>query len=226
MAAFRASADPPDGAPADAAFAGPPAVLIAPDEQSALLHLARTALGVALGLVPTEWLDEDLAATACTEPAAAFVTLTIAGALRGCIGTLAAEVPVCRSVVEAAYNAALRDPRFPALSAAELPVLHLEISVLGPPLALPAPADLRPGRDGLIVQKGRFRALMLPEVATEFGWNGQDLLEATCHKAGLPAGAWREPDTRMYVFRTAHFGGPALEDLESDSGSDLGLELV
>jgi AmmeMemoRadiSam system protein A len=123
--------------------------------------------------------------------------------LRGCIGTLAADRPLWETVVAAAVGAAARDPRFQPVEEVEVPSLSIDVSVLGPPVPLRDPADLRPGVHGVIVDRGGRRGLLLPEVALDQGWDAIDMLEGTCRKAGLPSDAWREPGTRVYLFRTA-----------------------
>ena len=127
------------------------------------------------------------------------------------MGSLIADRPVSAAVVEAAWAAALADPRFDRLAARELPAVRIDISVLGAPVPIAAPAELRPGIDGVIVERGRAGALLLPEVAERLHWGGREMVEAACRKAGLPASAWHDPLTRLSVFRTAHFGGPAVE---------------
>ena len=200
----------PGEAPSEANAPGPVTVPI--DEQATLLRLARAALAAATGQASADALEAALVAAAgCDEPAAVFVTLTEAGDLRGCMGSLIADRPVSEAVVESAFAAALGDPRFARLAARELPAVQVDISVLGPQVAIAAPADLRPGIDGIVVERGRAGALLLPEVAERFHWGGREMVEAACRKAGLPASAWRDPQTRLSVFRTAHFGGPAVE---------------
>jgi hypothetical protein len=195
---------------------GPVPVEVADEERVVLLELARTALAAVTGRTTMEPLEEALhAATArYRERAAVFVTLTEGGELRGCMGGLVAERPIPEAVAGAACSAALRDPRFVPLSARELPDVHIEVSVLGGPVRLDRPADLRPGIDGVIVERGPAVALLLPEVADHFGWGGLEMITAVCRKAGLPGDAWRDPRTRLFVFRTARFGGPALEPAE------------
>lgn len=190
----------------------PRPVLVSSEERAELLDLARLALRVAVGLEPSGTVGARLAARAVRQPpqrcAAAFVTLTEDGELRGCIGTLDGTAPVGEAVVWAAMNAARRDPRFEPVDAAELPDLHLDVSVLGPMVRLVDPLRFRPGIDGLVVEAGFRRGLLLPEVATMAGLDQRGMLEATCRKAGLPPGAWRDPVTAVHAFRTARFGGP------------------
>jgi AmmeMemoRadiSam system protein A len=190
----------------------PRPVLVSSEERAELLGLARMAVRVAVGLEPADTVGALLAARAVRQPpqrcAAAFVTLTEDGELRGCIGTLDGTAPVGEAVAWAAMNAARRDPRFEPVDAAELSSLHLDVSVLGPMVRLADPVRFRPGIDGLVVEAGFRRGLLLPEVATMAGLDQRGMLEATCRKAGLPPGAWCDPATAVHAFRTARFGGP------------------
>jgi AmmeMemoRadiSam system protein A len=146
-------------------------------------------------------------------PAAAFVTLHEQGELRGCIGLMRFETPVWLNVRDAAVAAAQDDPRFMPVQEAEVPALDLEISVLEPPVELPDPAGFVVGRHGIVVERGLRRGLLLPQVATEQGWDAEEMLDAVCRKAGLPGDAWRDPETKLYVFESTCFGdekdGPA-----------------
>jgi AmmeMemoRadiSam system protein A len=142
--------------------------------------------------------------------AAAFVTLTEDGELRGCVGHMDANTPVADSVVEAANWAALGDPRFPSVTAQELPRLQLEVSVLGQLVRQAEPSCWRLGIDGIVVERGSRRGLLLPEVGPMLGHDRTAMLDTACRKAGLPAGAWRDPGTTLYAFRTDRFGGPAV----------------
>ena len=146
-------------------------------------------------------------------PSAAFVTLREHGELRGCIGNLAADRPLWQSVLAAAISAASRDPRFPPVTSDDVPSLSIDVSVVGPVVRLSDPLAFQPGIVGLIVEHRGRRGLLLPEVATEQGWGVREMLAATCWKAGLPMSAWRDPETRVFGFRTLHF---------SDAGSAVG----
>jgi AmmeMemoRadiSam system protein A len=139
-------------------------------------------------------------------PAGAFVTLrTRGGDLRGCIGSIVAREPLIRAVVSSAINAAFRDPRFDPVTAEEWPGLEIEISVMGPIEPVSDVQDIVPGRDGLIVTRGGRSGLLLPQVATEYGWDRETFLDHTCMKAGLPQGAWRQPGTRIEKFSAEVF---------------------
>ena len=188
-----------------------PAVALAPPpelsaaDRSRLVAWARAAIVAAVtsGAPPEvdpAGLDDDLRA-----PHAAFVTLREEGELRGCIGSLDFARPLWRSVLDAAVSAALDDPRFRPVEPTELPRIRLSISVLQPPVELPDPADFEPMTHGIIVERDWHRALLLPKVAGEFGWGARETLDAVCHKAGLPADAWRDRRTRLKVFSALEF---------------------
>jgi AmmeMemoRadiSam system protein A len=196
--------------PAGPAAESPGEVEIEPPERARLLELARVAVGVAAGARPAHDLQAALLRGDLPErPGGAFVTLTEEGQLRGCMGTLDETAPAWQSVVHAARSAVLADPRFPAVSPAELPRIHLEVSVLGPMVPLPDPAAFRPGVDGIVIGRDGRRGLLLPEVAAMLEPGPTAMLDAVCRKAGLPRDAWRDPRSALWVFRTCRFGGPA-----------------
>jgi len=143
---------------------------------------------------------------ALRRPAGAFVTLTKGGDLRGCIGSIRAVEPLYRAVAASAVSAAFRDPRFYPLRREEMPQIALEISVMGPIEPVKNIDDVEVGRDGLIISRGRNAGLLLPQVATEYGWDRQTFLDQTCIKAGLERGAWRSEQTRIEKFAAEVFG--------------------
>jgi AmmeMemoRadiSam system protein A len=130
----------------------------------------------------------------------AFVTLKNLGALRGCIGRMESDSPLWETVARMARAAAFEDPRFPPVTEDEIDDLSLEISVLTPFEPLEDPARLEVGTHGLLVEKGVYRGVLLPQVATEHGWGAEEFLANVCLKASLPTDAWKDPDTRLYVF--------------------------
>lgn len=158
-----------------------------------LLHLARGAIsrelsGKTAELPSPAWLDE---------PGATFVTLTKAGVLRGCIGSLEAHRSLRDDVLFNARAAAFNDPRFAPLSAEELNQVRVEVSVLGTPEPIHASSEaealalLRPGADGLILQYGRQRATFLPQVWKQLP-HPQAFLAQLKIKAGLPPDFWSD----------------------------------
>lgn len=136
---------------------------------------------------------------ALAEHRGAFVTLTRDGRLRGCIGSIVGRIPLVDAVVAAATNAAVQDPRFPPVTPAEVPRLHLEVSVLSTLLPVAGPEAIEVGRHGVLLSRGRRQAVFLPQVATEQGWDRDTMLTHLALKAGLPPDAWREA-TRFEVF--------------------------
>jgi len=134
------------------------------------------------------------------EKRGAFVTIYKQGMLRGCIGSLNAETPLYRTIVEMAEAAASRDPRFRPVTKDELPYLNLEISALTPFQQVSDPEEIRVGLHGIMIRKGYHSGLLLPQVATERDWDRVTFLQETCRKAGLPPDAWKDPDAEVYVF--------------------------
>lgn len=135
----------------------------------------------------------------------AFVTLTKAGTLRGCIGRLSAGEPLGETVTAMAVAAAVEDDRFPPVTPAELASLEIEISVLTSLRPVPQAAAVVVGRDGVLLAKAGRQAVFLPQVATEQGWGRDELLDHLCNKAGLAAGCWRE-GASLSVFQAEVFG--------------------
>ena len=136
-----------------------------------------------------------------------FVTLTNTGQLRGCIGTFAPRAPLAQTIVEMG-SAAARDPRFIAnpITPAELSQLIIQISVLSQLAHTDKPNELQVGTHGIYVVSGDFAGCFLPEVATDMGWDAEKFLNNCCtHKAGLAAGAWRDPETKVFLFTSEKF---------------------
>jgi AmmeMemoRadiSam system protein A len=138
---------------------------------------------------------------------ASFVTLTDAdGELRGCIGTVEAHTPLALDVQRNAIGSALRDPRFYPVRPGELSGLQIELSILTEPepLAYDGPDDLltkiRPGIDGIILEKGFRRATLLPSVWAKIP-DPARFLSALCLKAGLPEGEWHKGEVSIHVYQ-------------------------
>ncbi len=105
-----------------------------------------------------------------------------------------------------AAAAAFHDPRFRPLGKEELADLEVEISVLSPMRLIKNIDEIRVGTHGLYIVQGPCRGLLLPQVATEYHWDRLTFLAQTCGKAGLPASAWKDPDTKIYIFTAVIFG--------------------
>ena len=147
------------------------------------------------------------------ETRATFVTLTINGELRGCIGTLNAYQALVKDVAEHAYAAAFQDPRFTALTQNEFPHLHYHISILSPtePVEFESEQDLlekiRPGIDGLVMEEGQHRGTFLPSVWESLP-DRHSFLQHLKNKAGLPKNYWSE---------TIRIQRYTVEDIESST---------
>lgn len=135
-----------------------------------------------------------------------FTTLKKHGQLRGCIGFPEPVYPLREAIVDSAISAAVKDPRFPPVTLEELSDIDLELTILSPPKKITVSnhdeylQHIKIGRDGLIISKGPFRGLLLPQVPVEWGWDVLTFLQHTCQKAGLPPDAWKQPDTEIYKF--------------------------
>jgi AmmeMemoRadiSam system protein A len=175
-------------------------------QRKTLLQIARESISMVLDggkpVLENYTIDEVL-----RRPAGAFVTLNDhRGELRGCIGSIKPVAELYRAVSTSAINAAFRDPRFYPVEKDELATLHVEISVMGPIEIVTSIEDVVVGRDGLIISWGAYAGLLLPQVATEYGWDRDTFLSHACLKAGLPRDAWRVRDTRIERFSAEVFG--------------------
>jgi|ERR1700683_491772 len=175
---------------------------LASGERQTLLEIARRA--VIEAVESRRPLQIGPLPGALGERAGVFVTLKVAKKLRGCIGRLEPEEALSQAVADAAQLAACQDPRFKPMKPGELAQLGVEVSVLSP-LERIEPGTIQIGRHGLMIRRGGFRGLLLPQVAVEHGWSSEQFLEETCMKAGLPADAWREPRTEILGFTAEIF---------------------
>jgi len=154
--------------------------------------------------------DKDLAnftiTPAMQEKCGIFISLHKLGELRGCIGYIAATTTILHSVIENTVNAASKDSRFSPVNRDELDMIDVEISVISPLVEVNDTKDIKVGRDGLVVERGFHKGLLLPQVATEWGWDREEFIEQTCRKAGLPADACEKKDTKIYRFSAQVFG--------------------
>lgn len=179
------------------------------EERRYLLNLARKSIACAVEGKDLPSIDADEVPEAVLRDGASFVTLNKRGRLRGCIGSLEARRPLVLDVQQNAVAAALRDPRFPPVRPEEVDDLSIEISVL----SLPEPleydgvedlfAKLRPGVDGVVIERGWHRATFLPQVWEKLP-DERQFLERLCLKAGLPADAYRG-DVDIFTYQVQEF---------------------
>ncbi len=180
------------------------------DERRFLLELARRTMtravtGQPAGNTPDPEIPHNLKING-----ASFVTLTISGELRGCIGTLEAYQPLYRDVADHARQAALEDYRFPPVSEVELPLIDIEISRLTSPMPLPYsnPADLpgllHPDIDGIILKDGARRATFLPQVWQQLP-DADMFLSHLCQKMGAASDLWRRKMLEVSIYHVEEF---------------------
>lgn len=137
---------------------------------------------------------------ALEKPYGVFVTLHKSGNLCGCIGYLNPDKALITTVSEAALASAFRDNRFNPVRKGEEAVLKIEISVLSPLKRIDNLEEIEVGTHGIMIEKGYFSGLLLPQVATEHEWDRNTFLANTCRKAGLPGECWKEEDTVINIF--------------------------
>jgi len=172
-----------------------------------LLALARQTLCYKMGEGTAPARPDD---PALSVQAATFVTLKIAGQLRGCIGNLEPVGPLWQGIRDNAINAAFNDYRFSPLTEKELPAVHLDISILSPAQPLvyrdpdELPVKLRPGIDGVILRDDHRSATFLPQVWQQLA-TPEQLLEHLCLKAGLPRDMWRQKKLEIFTYQVQCF---------------------
>ncbi len=183
------------------------------DERRQLLQIARQTIEAHLSGKEPPTIDAAKLPKPLKEKGACFVTMQNHGQLRGCIGNMVAEGPLCESVVRNAVLAC-KDYRFTSepVTLKELKDIDLEISYLTPMQRVKDTSEIVIGRHGLLISLRGYRGVLLPQVAYERGWTRQEFLEQTCRKAGLSLDAWRDKDAEIYSFEAEVFG-------ENDHGS-------
>jgi MEMO1 family protein len=206
VAGAQANAEKPEVSPA-ASAAAPPSVgtnlEVTAAEKKRLHQIAKQSIEARLRGDKPPKLD-NLKGT-LKEPRGAFVTLKKRGELRGCIGHIVGSKPLAETVAEMAEAAAFLDRRFSPVTAAEFPDLEIEISALTPLERISDVSVIRVGTHGIVLRQGSHSGLLLPQVATEYGWDRTTFLEQTCRKAGLPRDAWKDRDVEIYIFSAEVF---------------------
>jgi uncharacterized protein (TIGR00296 family) len=179
-----------------------------------LVHLARRAVEDHLKTRKIVPVPEDTAEK-LRQHCGAFVTINSVKnrekELRGCIGYPYPTDPLAQAVIRSAISAATEDPRFNPLSSSELDSVVFEVSVLTPPQRIETkkvgeyPSKIKVGEDGLIVERGVYKGLLLPQVPVEWKWDEEEFLCQCCIKAGLPPDNWLLDGTRLYKFQAIIF---------------------
>lgn len=172
-------------------------------DKKELLKLARMSIGFTLGECGRPRKPEG--GKALNDPCGAFVTLHLHGDLRGCIGYIEGRFPLHETIQEVAQKAAFEDPRFSPLTTEEFEAVEIEISVLSPLKKVKDVDEIQVGTHGLVIDAGYTRGLLLPQVATDYGWGREEFLSHTARKAGLSADAWKRKDVTLYLFTSDIF---------------------
>jgi uncharacterized protein len=183
---------------------------LTPEEQQTLLRMAREAMEHAVRGEKLPLLDRSALTPSLLEPGASFVTLTVRGQLRGCIGALEAHQPLVDDVREHAVAAALEDPRFPRVRQDELSRIQVEVSRLTRPVPLAYKgaddllSKLRPHVNGVILRDGLRRATFLPQVWEKIP-DPSEFLDQLCYKMGAAHGYWRKRRLEVFVYQVEEF---------------------
>ena len=175
-----------------------PDVSLSAEEQHWLIQQAKQAITDQLKDTKPEFDDSELSPMLKAERAL-FVTLKKNDRLRGCIGHIQPMGSLASEVRKVACLAAFEDPRFPNVELDEVKDLHFEITSMSPMRQVKKFNLIEPGTHGLMIRKGYYQGLLLPQVATEYGWNREEFLSHTCVKAGLPPDEWRRKP-EVFVF--------------------------
>lgn len=170
-------------------------------DRQRLLDLARAAIVARV----TRQRPPDALPSLDIPVSGAFVTVYSRGELRGCLGTLDPREPLGEVIVRLGGDVSQNDYRFDPIRPAELDAVEIDLSILTQPELVADPVSIVVGRDGLIVERGSRKGLLLPQVATEHGWDRETFLAYTCQKAGLPPDAWRH-GARIWRFQAEVFG--------------------
>jgi AmmeMemoRadiSam system protein A len=185
-------------------------IKLSPEERKLLLEIARAAIEKRVFREPLPPIDDSILTDNLREEGASFVTLSLDGALRGCIGSLEPYQALAEDVREHAIAAAFNDFRFSPITSEELPRIKIEISRLTKPVlvsyqdAEDLVAKLRPGIDGVVLQDGLRRATFLPQVWDKLP-DPQDFLSQLCLKMGIPGDSWLKKDLEVFVYQVEEF---------------------
>jgi AmmeMemoRadiSam system protein A len=178
--------------------------MLSEKERAFLLQLARDTISARLQNRVAVNYEPD--SEVLKEHCGAFVTIHKRGMLRGCIGLVQGTKPLYRCVREMAIAAAFDDPRFPPLGRDEFTEIDIEISVMSPLRHIKDIEEIEVGKHGILMKRGFQQGLLLPQVATEQGWNRDTFLEHTCYKAGMRGDCWKSRETEIHIFSAEVFG--------------------
>lgn len=167
-------------------------------EKDILFHSVRQAIQAAIKNEPIPNIEGST--DTLNSLTGAFVSIYKFGELRGCIGYVEPKKNLLQTVIEAAYNSAVNDPRFNPIKIEELEDLSIEISVISNLKQIKSISEIEVGTHGLIIEQGDKTGLLLPQVASDYSWDRETFLNQTARKAGLPYDAWKKENVKIYIF--------------------------
>lgn len=177
--------------------------LLSGPEKKKLLSISRKVLEDHVST--REMPDVAVSEQRLNERRGVFVTLNMRGQLRGCIGYIKPVAPLYKAVMEMTVAASSKDMRFRPVTKGELKDITIEISVLTPMKLINSINEIQVGTHGLYIVHGYSSGLLLPQVAAHYRWGREEFLRQTCSKAGLPADAWKDKETQIYIFSAQIF---------------------
>jgi AmmeMemoRadiSam system protein A len=181
-----------------------PGMQLSEKQKELLLDIARkTIKDITNGKILP---DFDIQDSQLNEECGAFVTIHNKGNLRGCIGNIIGDSPLWETIRKMAVEASRNDPRFPPVTEDELEEIDIEISVISPFEKVEDIEQIRIGEHGIFLRQGYYQGLLLPQVATEYGWSRKEFLEHTCMKAGLKKDCYRDARCEIFIFSAMVFG--------------------
>lgn len=178
-------------------------MVLSNEDKDLLLRIARQTIESYIRDKKTPTFD--VSSPSLLERRGAFVSLHKVGELRGCIGVFTSDKPLYLTTVDMAIASSTQDPRFSPVTVNELPLIDIEVSALTPLKRINDISEIEVGKHGIYIVKGLYRGVLLPQVATEYGWDREAFLDHTCLKAGLPPGSWKG-DVEIYTFEAEVFG--------------------
>ena len=183
-------------------------------DKKLLIAIARYSIEKRLGLESTPPEYEIESHPVLNSKCGVFVTLTISNQLRGCIGQISSTSPIYKTVEYTAGESAFSDPRFYPLTKTEYEQVQIEISILSEPFPMQSYDDIELGRHGLILQEGKKRGLLLPQVPIEHDMDKDEFLTAICRKTGVRPDLWKDRTLDIMLFTASVF---CEEDLEEEN---------
>jgi len=178
--------------------------MLTENEKQQCLQIARNTIARKLKLTETQTPHPE--SEIFHQKLGLFITLHINGNLRGCIGYIQPYKPLYESILDLSISAAFKDTRFPPLSAEEYPDIDIEISILSPLYLIKDREEIKVGRDGIFISHPYGSGLLLPQVATQYGWDRETFLLQTVRKAGLPDKFLSDHQTQIFRFEADIFG--------------------